>query len=184
MRRFLVVGILGLGAALWSISCQGPDELFRNAPVGLTGTAGTVSSTGGQAGTGVSGAAGTGAAGTGAAGTGAGGGGRAGTNGMAGTNGRAGTNGMAGTTGAGGAKNCVDAIKLNGYSAVGASPCSACKENGNDKSAACQTIIDCEDTGYPCTGNCLNGCNNTAGADSIVAACASNLVSASCPGGV
>src|SRR5450432_526071 len=224
MKRFLVVVILGLGAAFWSISCQGPDELFRNAPGGLTGTAGTISPTGGQGGTAVSGTAGRGAAGTGAGGSGragtngmagtmgnagtngmagtmgnagtngmagtmgnagtngmAGTMGKAGTNGMAGTMGKAGTNGMAGTMGMGGggaAKNCIDAIKLNGYSATGAPPCSMCKNNQTDESSKCEKTIDCEDAAYPCDGSCKLNCQNSQGDDSVVSGCVNSLLTA------
>src|SRR5450432_1725169 len=248
MKRFLVVVVLGLGAAFWSISCQGPDELFRNAPGGLTGTAGTISPTGGQGGTAVSGTAGRGAAGTGAGGSGragtngmagtmgnagtngmagtmgnagtngmagtmgnagtngmagtmgnagtngmagtmgnagtngmAGTMGKAGTNGMAGTMGKAGTNGMAGTMGMGGggaAKNCIDAIKLNGYSATGAPPCSMCKNNQTDESSKCEKTIDCEDAAYPCDGSCKLNCQNSQGDDSVVSGCVNSLLTA------
>ncbi len=113
---------------------------------------------------------------------GAGAGGRAGTGGGAGeTMGGAGTNGKGGAGGGGPAKNCIDAIKLNGYVSTPAAPCSACKDNQTDESAKCEMMIDCEDAaGYPCTGNCVSNCQNTAGADVVVAGCVSSLVSASC----
>src|SRR5450432_2616604 len=212
MKRFLVVLVFGLGAAFWPISCQGPDALFRNPPAALTGTAGTISPTGGQGGTAVSGTAGRGAAGTGAGGSGragtngmagtmgnagtngmagtmgnagtngmAGTMGKAGTNGMAGTMGKAGTNGMAGTMGMGGggaAKNCIDAIKLNGYSATGAPPCSMCKNNQTDESSKCEKTIDCEDAAYPCDGSCKLNCQNSQGDDSVVSGCVNSLLTA------
>ena len=61
------------------------------------------------------------------------------------------------------AKNCVDAIKLAGYSAGTGSSCSACKENGADKSTNCMKVIDCLDTNYPCgsANNCALQCNNS-----------------------
>src|ERR1022692_4860132 len=83
MRRFFLIGVLGLAAAFWSVSCQGPDELFRNAPP-MSGAAGTIVPTGGVGG-GATGVAGTKGA--------------AGTTGVAGTTGAAGTTGVAGTTG-------------------------------------------------------------------------------------
>ncbi len=235
MRKFLFVGLLGLSAAFWSASCQGPDELYRNGGISLTGAAGNVSQTGGQGGGGSTGSAGskvtglgTGGA-TGRAGTsgslagtsgnagingGAGTNGRAGTNGAAGTFGAAGTNGAAGTFGAAGtngragtsggiagttggaagttgttgvagtngaggaAKNCIDAIKLNGYSATGAQPCSMCKNNQTDESSKCEKTIDCEDAAYPCDSNCKLNCQNSQGDDSIVTGCVTSLLAA------
>lgn len=94
-----------------------------------------------------------------------------------------GTGGTTGTAGAGGtssAKNCIDAIKLNNYSATGAPPCSMCKNNQTDESARCEAMIDCEDTGYPCSGNCPTDCLNTAMGDGVVKDCVSALVTASC----
>src|SRR5665213_2668491 len=201
MRKFLFVGLLGLSAAFWSASCQGPDELYRNGGISVTGAGGTISPSGGGGTTGTTGIAGTtGRAGTtgssGASGT----TGRAGTSGSAGSSGNAGTNGSAGTSGgtagttggaagttgtgsggAGGAKNCIDAIKLNGYAATGAPPCSACKDNQTDESAKCEAMIDCEDAaGCPGTGGCVLTCSNSAGASSVEQACVSALVSASC----
>ena len=93
-----------------------------------------------------------------------------------GTGGLPGTGGAAGSSGG---KNCVDAIKLAGYSA-GGQACSACKENGADKSVPCKAVIDCLDTNYPCgsANNCALQCNNSGGADSIVSGCVSALLSA------
>jgi hypothetical protein len=228
MRKFLFVGLLGLSSALWSASCQGPDELYRNGGISLTGAAGSVSQTGGTtgaAGSKLTGVAGNGAAGTtgsqagttgtgnhagttGAAGT--GGGGRAGTNGgiagtsggIAGTSGRAGTSGGtagtsggvagtsggtagttggAGTNGAGGGgvgTNCVDTIKINGYAATGAQPCSACKDNQTSQTTACEAVIDCLDADYPCSGNCATQCANMAGASGVAQGCVSALLTA------
>jgi hypothetical protein len=110
-------------------------------------------------------------------------GGAPGTGGIVATGGAPGTGGVPGTGGAAGssgtAKNCVDAIKLAGYSA-GAQKCSACKENGADKSTNCMKVIDCLDTNYPCgsANNCALQCGNSGGADSIVNACVSALLSA------
>jgi hypothetical protein len=236
MRKIFFVGLLGLSAAFWSASCQGPDELYRNGGISVTGAAGSVSQTGGNTGAGgskLTGIAGNGAAGTtggqagttgignhagttGAAGTGGGGragtsggiagtsggaagtsggvagtsGGRAGTSGgtagtsggLAGTNGgtagTTGTTGVAGTNGAGGAANCIDAIKLNGYSATGAQPCSMCKNNQTDESSKCEKTIDCEDAAYPCDGNCKLNCQNGQGDDSVVTGCVTSLLAA------
>jgi hypothetical protein len=110
-------------------------------------------------------------------------GGVPGTGGVVATGGVSGTGGVAGTGGAAGssgtAKNCVDAIKLAGYSA-GGQACSACKENGADKSVPCKAVIDCLDTNYPCgsANNCALQCNNSGGADSIVSGCVTMLLSA------
>jgi hypothetical protein len=146
----------------------------------LTGTGGIVA-TGGAPGTGGIVATG-GVRGTGgvvATGGVPGTGGIAATGGVPGTggSGTAGTTGSAGTTGT--AKNCVDAIKLAGYSA-GGQACSACKENGADKSTNCMKVIDCLDTNYPCgsASNCALQCSNAGSADSIVNACVSALLSA------
>jgi hypothetical protein len=102
------------------------------------------------------------------------------TGGVPGTggSGTAGTTGAAGTTGT--AKNCADAIKLAGYSAGTAPACSACKENGADKSMNCINVINCLDTNYPCGSsmNCALNCNNTGPADSIVTACVNALLTA------
>ena len=104
-------------------------------------------------------------------------GGRA-TGGVTGTGGvtATGGSGMAGSTGT--AKNCADAIKLAGYSAGAAPPCSACKENGADRSMSCMKVIDCLDTNYPCGSNmsCFLNCNNTSQANSIVTACVNALL--------
>jgi hypothetical protein len=221
MRKFIFVGLLGLSAAFWSASCQGPDELYRNG-ISVTGAGGTISPSGGGGTTGVAGTTGkagtTGAGGaTGRAGTSgsAGSSGNAGINGSAGTNGRAGTNGAAGmfgaagtngaagtfgaagtngsagtsggtagttgtTGGAGtnGAANCIDAIKLSGYSATGAQPCSMCKNNQTDESAKCEKTIDCEDAAYPCDSNCKLNCQNSQGDDSVVTGCVNSLLTA------
>jgi hypothetical protein len=180
-------------AVLFIGACQGPEEYFRDAgTISTPGTGNTVGSAGttgtgntvGTAGTGggVVGVAGTtgtgntvGAAGTtGTAGTtGAGGstGGRGGTTGMAGTGGTTGSGGGTGT-------NCVDTIKVNGYSAPGAPPCSACMENGMSRETLCTKMIDCLDAMYPCTGNCYSQCSNTAGLSGPSAACVSALLTA------
>jgi len=109
-------------------------------------------------------------------------GGVTGTGGVVATGGVTGTGGLPGTGGAAGssgAKNCVDAVKLAGYSA-GGQACSACKENGADKSVPCKAVIDCLDTNYPCGSamNCALQCANSGGADSIVSACVTALLSA------
>jgi len=128
---------------------------------GTTGTAGT---------TGVAGTTGRGGT-TGTAG-------RGGTTGTAGTTGRGGTTGSGGGTGA----NCVDTIKMNGYSTPGAPPCSACMENGMSREMLCTKMIDCLEAMYPCTGNCYSQCSNTAGLSGPSAACVSAiLTAASCP---
>jgi hypothetical protein len=137
---------------------------------GLRGTGGVVA-TGGVTGTGGIVATG-GVTGTG---------GIVATGGVTGTGGvtaTGGTTGAAGSTGT--AKNCADAIKLAGYSAGTAPACSACKENGADKSMSCMKVIDCLDTNYPCGSNmnCALNCNNSGGADSIVVACVNALLTA------
>jgi hypothetical protein len=100
------------------------------------------------------------------------------TGGVTGTGGVPGTGGAAGSTGT--ASNCADAIKLAGYSAGSAPPCSACKENGADKSTSCMKVIDCLDKNYPCGSamNCALNCNNAGAADSIVSACVNALLTA------
>jgi hypothetical protein len=104
-------------------------------------------------------------------------GGVKGTGGIVATGGVTGTGGAAGSSGA---KNCADAIKLAGYSAGSAPPCSACKENGADKSANCSKVIDCLDTNFPCGSNmnCALNCNNMGSADSVVSACVNALLTA------
>ena len=203
--RIVLYGLLGSLATFWAASCQGPQEFFRDNALstgtgGLPGTGGTVtgsggSGTGGLTATGGAPATG-GVQGTGGHATGGvpGTGGIAATGGVPGTGGRAtggvpgtggivATGGVSGTGGAAGssgtAKNCVDAIKLAGYSA-GGQMCSACKENGADKSTNCMKVIDCLDTNYPCgsANNCALQCSNSGGADSIVSACVSSLLSA------
>ena len=101
-----------------------------------------------------------------------------GTGGAAGVGGAAATGGGAGTAGAM-PKNCVDAIKLGGYS-VGGQTCASCRENGADKAANCEALIDCLDTNYPCgsANNCVLQCDNAAGADSIVSGCVNALLTA------
>ncbi len=233
--RIVLYGLLGSLATVWVVSCQGPQEFFRDnalssgsggapgtggaltgsggsgtggvtatggtpATGGVTGTGGLVT-TGGVTGTGgivaTGGVTGTGGRATGGV-TGTGGivatggvtgtggivatGGVTGTGGIVATGGVTGTGGLPGTGGAAGssgAKNCVDAIKLAGYSA-GGQMCSACKENGADKSTNCMKVIDCLDTNYPCgsANNCALQCNNSGGADSIVSACVTSLLSA------
>ena len=146
---------------------------------GVTGTGG-IAATGGVTGTGGIAATG-GVTGTGGRATGGvtGTGGRA-TGGVTGTGGvtATGGSGMAGSTGT--AKNCADAIKLAGYSAGAAPPCSACKENGADRSMSCMKVIDCLDTNFPCGSNmsCFLNCNNTSQANSIVTACVNALLTA------
>jgi hypothetical protein len=147
---------------------------------GVTGTGGIVA-TGGVTGTGgivaTGGVTGTGGRATGGV-TGTGGivatGGVTGTGGVTATGG----SGMAGSTGT--AKNCADAIKLAGYSAPPAQPCSLCKENGADKSMSCMKVIDCLDTNYPCGSamNCSLNCTNSGGADSVVSDCVTKLLMA------
>ena len=67
-----------------------------------------------------------------------------------------------------------------GYAAGTAPPCSACKENGADKSMSCTKVIDCLDTNYPCGSNmnCALNCNNSGGADSVVSVCVNALLTA------
>ena len=149
---------------------------------GVPGTGGIVATggvpgTGGRATGGVPGTGGIVATG-GVPGT----GGIVATGGVPGTGGivaTGGVTGIGGAAGSSGAKNCVDAIKLAGYSA-GGQMCSACKENGADKSTNCMKVIDCLDTNYPCgsANNCALQCNNSGGADSIVSACVTSLLSA------
>lgn len=106
-------------------------------------------------------------------------GGVPGTGGSGGTTiGGGGTGGVAGTGGAT-TKNCVDAIKVAGYS-VGGQTCSSCVENGADKAANCERLIDCLDTNYPCgsANNCALQCNNSAGSDSVVSSCVNALLTA------
>ncbi len=222
VRQLLVVGALGVAAAVWTASCQGPDEFFRNG--GQLGTGGQVGPTGGGTGTGTGGSA-TGAGGTVVTGTGGtivtgtggvkatggtpgtggviGTGGVYGTGGVVGTGGRPATGGAIGTggvistggvtgtggivgtggaTGGGGATaaNCAVAIQNAGYTAGSAPACSACKENGSDKSTNCEAVIDCLATHYPCgsSGNCALQCNNSGGADSIVSGCVNAILTA------
>src|SRR5450631_2426959 len=201
--QILLYGLLGSLATFWAASCQGPQEFFRDNAIisgtgGAPGTGGTLTGSGGS-GTGglnatggspaTGGVTGTGGRATGGV-TGTGGivatGGVTGTGGIVATGGVTGTGGLAatgGTTGAAGStggKNCADAIKLAGYSAGTAPPCSACKENGADKSMNCTKVIDCLDTNYPCGSamNCALGCNNMGSADSVVTACVNALLTA------
>ncbi len=142
---------------------------------GVTGTGGVA--TGGLTGTG--GKATGGVTGTGGVAT----GGVTGTGGLSGTGGLTGTGGSAtgGATGAAGstgtAANCVDAIKMAGYSS-GSQACSACKDNQTSQATVCQAVIDCLDAMYPCSGNCQLGCYNSAGASGVVMTCVSSLLSA------
>jgi hypothetical protein len=182
----VVVGTGGTGTG--GVATGGVTGTGGVATGGITGTGGKA--TGGVTGTGgvaTGGITGTGGKATGGI-TGTGGvatGGVTGTGGLA-TGGITGTGGTA-TGGAGGAagstgtaKNCADAIALAGYSATGAQPCSACKENGADKSVACKAVIDCLDTKYPCgsANNCALQCNNSGGADSVVSVCVNALLTA------
>ena len=206
--RFVLCGMLGTLAVFWAASCQGPQEFFRDNAIssgtgGVVSTGGQGESTGGAPGTGgtIVGSGGSGTGGQTATGgsPGSGGKGGSGTGGLTGTGGLRGTGGVVatggvtgtggvtatgGTTGAAGstgtAKNCADAIKLAGYSAGTAPACSACKENGADKSMSCMKVIDCLDTNYPCGSNmnCALNCNNSGGADSIVVACVNALLTA------
>jgi hypothetical protein len=91
-----------------------------------------------------------------------------------------GGSGGSGGGGAGGAANCVDAIKKSGYAYSGAQPCSACIDSGVDRSGACEALIDCLDSNYPCSGNCVLSCDTTAGATAVVKQCVENLYNASC----
>jgi hypothetical protein len=156
-------GVKGTGGIVATGGVPGTGGIVATG--GVTGTGGIVA-TGGVTGTG-------GRATGGVTGT----GGIVATGGVTGTGGAAGTTGSAGTTGT--AKNCVDAIKLAGYSAGGQS-CSACKENGADKSMNCMKVIDCLDINYPCgaANNCALQCNNSGAADSVVSACVTSLLSA------
>jgi hypothetical protein len=190
--RFLLWGLLGTLATFWAASCQGPEEFFRenmtaSGSGGASGTGGTLTGAGGSGTGGLTATGGAPATG-GVPGTGGivatggvkGTGGIVATGGVPGTGGSAvgGTSGMAGSTGT--AKNCADAIKLAGYSAGTAPPCSACKENGADKSTNCMKVVDCLDANYPCGSNmnCALQCNNSGGADSIVSACVNALLTA------
>jgi len=158
-------GVKGTGGI---VATGGVPGTGGRATGGVTGTGGIVA-TGGVTGTG-------GRATGGVTGT----GGIVATGGVTGTGGGAvgGASGMAGSTGT--AKNCADAIKLAGYSAGAAPPCSACKENGADKSLNCMKVIDCLDTNYPCGSNmnCALQCNNAGPADSIVSDCVTKLLTA------
>jgi hypothetical protein len=159
---------------------------------GASGASGGASGAGGSAGGGgVAGSAGGGGGGTtGAAGTGGGTTGAAGNGGTPGAGGHV-TAGAGGSstgsggspsTGAGGTAgqgaNCVDTIKKNGYSAPGAPPCSACKDNTTNESARCESAIGCLDTNYPCSGTCKTNCFNAAVADSVVQGCVNALLTA------
>ena len=159
-------GVKGTGGIAATGGVKGTGGIVATG--GVTGTGGIVA-TGGVPGTG-------GRATGGVTGT----GGIVATGGVTGTGGvtRRADSGMAGSTGT--AKNCADAIKLAGYSAGAAPPCSACKENGADKSMSCMKVIDCLDTNYPCGSdmNCSLKCTNSGGADSIVSACVNALLTA------
>jgi len=176
-------GTGGLTATGGAPATGGVQGTGGHATGGVPGTGG-IAATGGVPGTG--GRATGGVPGTGgivATGGVPGTGGIVATGGVPGTGGIVATGGVSGTGGAAGssgtAKNCVDAIKLAGYSA-GGQMCSACKENGADKSTNCMKVIDCLDTNYPCgsANNCALQCSNSGGADSIVSACVSSLLSA------
>jgi hypothetical protein len=157
-------GVTGTGGVVSTGGVKGTGGVVATG--GVTGTGGIVA-TGGVMGTG-------GRATGGVTGT----GGIVATGGVTGTGGAGGATGVAGSTGT--AKNCADAIKLAGYSAGAAPPCSACKENGADKSTNCQKVIDCLDTNYPCGSNmnCALNCNNMGSADSVVSACVNALLTA------
>ncbi len=176
----LVSGSGGTGTG-GGVSTGGVTGTGGHTTGGVTGTGGIVA-TGGVTGTGgivaTGGVPGTGGivATGGAPGT----GGIAATGGVPGTGGVPATGGTTGAAGSSGtASNCVDAIKLAGY-AAGGQACSACKENGADKSMNCMKVIDCLDTNYPCgsANNCALQCNNSGSADSIVSACVTTLLSA------
>ena len=128
-------GVTGTGGVAATGGVKGTGGIAATG--GVTGTGGIVA-TGGVTGTG-------GRATGGVTGT----GGIVATGGVTGTGGvtATGGSGMAGSTGT--AKNCADAIKLANYSAGTAPACSACKENGADKSMSCMKVIDCLDTNYP-----------------------------------
>jgi hypothetical protein len=159
-------GVTGTGGIIATGGVKGTGGIVATG--GVPGTGGIVA-TGGVPGTG-------GRATGGVTGT----GGIVATGGVPGTGGTGvgGTTGMAGTTGT--AKNCADAIKLAGYSAGTAPPCSACKENGADKSTNCMKVIDCLDANYPCGSNmnCALQCNNAGPADSVVTDCVNKLLTA------
>jgi hypothetical protein len=76
----------------------------------------------------------------------------------------------------------VDAVRKNGYAHSGAQPCSACVDNGINRSATCQQVIDCLALAYPCSGNCESNCQNNAGATTVVMSCVDALVTVSCGG--
>jgi hypothetical protein len=166
---------------------------------GTAGAAGSIGGTGNTAGTGGSGGTGNtvgtggrggttgGSAGGGSGTTGGSSAGRGGTTGgSAGGSsaGRGGTTGgsggsSGGTTGA----NCVDAIKVNMYTATGAPPCSVCMENGMSREMLCQKMIDCLDATTPCSSpsaNCWLSCRNSNGISGPTEKCVSDLVTASC----
>jgi hypothetical protein len=84
----------------------------------------------------------------------------------------------AGDTGSG---SCMAKLINDGYAAGTAAPCSACKENGIPKTALCTKMIDC--LAPPKTQASVLECQNSVGADSVVAACVSPLTAAACPGG-
>ena len=176
-----IVGAGGSGTGGLTATGGSPGS-GGNGTGGLTG-AGGVRGTGGVTGTGGIVATG-GVRGTGgivATGGVTGAGGVVATGGVTGTGGVTATGGTTGAAGSmGTAKNCADAIKLAGYAAGTAPPCSACKENGADKSMNCMKVIDCLDTNYPCgsANNCALQCNNSGGADSIVSACVNALLTA------
>ena len=52
--RFVLLGVLGALAASWAVSCQGPQEFFRDTQGngGGPGTGGSIVATGGSVGTG------------------------------------------------------------------------------------------------------------------------------------
>ncbi|HXJ21503.1 MAG TPA: hypothetical protein VMT03_14845 [Polyangia bacterium] len=138
---------------------------------GVIGSGG-VTSTGGVQATG--GAVGSGGTAGGAAGS-------HGTGGTAGTYGAGGSAGTTGQGGLGGAVNCIDSIRQMGYAFSPAAPCSMCKDNSTDLSAKCESMIDCMEKSYPCTGNCETNCLNMAGGSGVVSTCVNALVGAACP---
>lgn len=165
---------------------------------GITGSGGFSTSTGGHVTIGTGGIGGRAAgSGGGALGgrngtAGRGVGGRAATGGAGGrgTAGRAGTGavgGRGGRSGAGGRNpfgfsdtNCITDLQTNDYGYGTAPGCSACNDNGKSLETQCQAVIDCLAPQWPCSGNCLTQCYNTAGASGPVMACVSALTTAAC----
>jgi hypothetical protein len=67
---------------------------------------------------------------------------------------------------------------MNGYAWTGAPPCSACTDNGANQASKCESVINCLDQNYPCSGFCQTNCLNQAGANSVVLNCVNALLAA------